>query len=103
MPIEVKNVSEDRLSKSLWFNGIANVQVESYFDIYNYEHIQLIVWCQLTIFMAHRAIPVIAFHNINLYIYLYILCVYHKLVCIVYVVKKVVSFQVAWSINGCGA
>ena len=54
MPIEVKkNVSEDRMSKSLWFNRIANVQVESYFDLYNYDHIQPIVWCQLTIFMAH--------------------------------------------------
>ena len=46
--------------------------------------------------MARRVIPTIAFHEVS--------CIYSCVTyaCIVYVVKEVVSFQGAWSINGHG-
>ena len=54
------------------------------------------------IFMAHRAIPIIAFHGVeSIYIYIYIyMFVSLARLCIVYVVKEVASFLGARSING---
>ena len=55
------------------------------------------------IFMARRAIPIIAFHGVeSIYIYIYILVSLAR-VCVVYVVKEVASFRGARSINGRGA
>ena len=52
------------------------------------------------VFMARRAIPMIAFHAVeSIYIFL---CPLAR-VCVVYVVKEVASFPGARSINGCGA
>ena len=62
------------------------------------------------IFMAHSAIPIIAFHGVE-YIYIYIYIYIHVYiyiimfvsltrVCVVYVVKEVASFWGARSING---
>ena len=62
---------------------------------------------QIKIIMANRAIPMIAFHGglmyIYIYIYMYIFLCPHVRVCVVYVVKEVVSFPGARSINGRGA
>ena len=57
---------------------------------------------KLSVFMARRAIPTIAFPRILcMFIYLYILVSLAR-VCVVYVVKEVASFRGAWSINGSG-
>ena len=55
----------------------------------------------INVFMARRAIPMIAFHSVES-IYIYILCPLARL-CVVYVVKEVASFPGARSINGRGA
>ena len=58
------------------------------------------------IFMAGRAIPMIAFLWVqtiyNMYMYTIFLCPLVR-VCVIYVVEEVGSFPGAWSINGCGA
>ena len=54
------------------------------------------------IFMAHRAIPIIAFHRVESYIYIYMFASLARL-CVVYVVKEDASFPGARSINGRGA
>ena len=59
----------------------------------------------MCIFMARRAIPMIAFPRVRcmfIYIYIYILVSLARL-CVVYVVKEVASFPGARSINGRGA
>ena len=54
------------------------------------------------LFMARRAIPMIAFHA-GEYIYILFICLWPLTrVCVVYVVKEVTSFQGARSINGRG-
>ena len=56
---------------------------------------------KFVVFMACRAIPMIAFPRVRT-IYIYIL-VSPTRVCVVYVVKEVTSFPGARSINGRGA
>ena len=56
-----------------------------------------------TIFMAHRAISMIAFPRVQcMFIYIYMF-VSPTRVCVAYVVKEVTSFPGARSINGRGA
>ena len=50
------------------------------------------------IFMAHRAIPMIPFHEVEC-IYILYLFVSQMRLCIIYVVKEVALFQEAQSIN----
>ena len=45
--------------------------------------------------MARRAIPIIAFHGVELYIYIYMFVSLARL-CVVYVVKEVASFPGAF-------
>ena len=49
--------------------------------------------------MAHRAIPIIAFHGVES-IYIYICLWPLARLCVVYVVKEIASFPGARSING---
>ena len=85
------------------------VQKHNYIEIFRC----LVFEC---IFMARRAIPMIAFPRVRcmfIYIYtciyIYIIYIYIYMfvsltrVCVVYVVKEVTSFPGAWSINGRGA
>ena len=77
----------------MYFNGYIKIIAD---ESTQYCHASVFV------FMARRAIPMIAFHGVeSIYIYFF-LCSLAR-VCVVYVVKEVASFPGARSINGCGA